>query len=123
MPSEPALAVFRAVRTLTLGPPQGAAAVLVASCTFSGPPAVPTPTPDRPALTGPQVLQLVLQRIPSPTNRQAVREYARLEYLGRGEWLVQYGSEAAWLVRERESQVEPLDEWARSLEQQIRSED
>ena len=82
-----------------------------------------TPTPDRPALTESQVLEIVLARIPSATNRQGLREYARLEYLGRGEWLVQYGSEAAWRVREREGQAEPLDDWAVSLEQQVRGDE
>ena len=75
-----------------------AGALLAASCGLSGPPV--TPTPDRPALTEAQALEIVLARTPSTTNRQGLREYARLEYLGRGEWLVQYGSEAAWWVRE-----------------------
>ena len=50
-------------------------------------------------------------------------KHARLEYLGRGEWLVQYGSEAAWRVRERDWQAEPLDDWAVSLEQLVRGDE
>ena len=84
---------------------------------LSGPP-VP-PAPDVPMLTDQQVLELVSPRIASPTNRQGVAEYGRLEYLGRGEWLAQYGTSAAWLVREGERQAEPLDEWAVSLETQV----
>ena len=56
-------------------------------------------------------------------RRQAVAEYARLEYLGRGEWLGQYGTSAAWKVREGDRQAEPLDEWARSLEEQVRDDE
>ena len=82
-----------------------------------------TPTPDGPMLSEPEVLELVLQRIPSPTNRQGVAEYARLEYLGRGEWLAQCGTSAAWKVREGDRQAEPLDEWARSLEEQIQTDE
>ena len=90
---------------------------------FQGPIRLATATSDVPMLSEPEVLELVLQRIPSPTNRQGVAEYARLEYLGRGEWLVQYGTSAAWKVREGDRQAEPLDEWARSLEEQERSDD
>ena len=81
------------------------------------------PHPSAPSSIEHQVLALVLPSIPSPTNRQGVAEYGRLEYLGHGEWLVQYGTSAAWKVRERERRAEPLDEWARSLEEQVRSDD
>jgi hypothetical protein len=81
-----------------------AAGLLVFGCNLGGQTAS-TPTLDVPVLSDQQVLQLVLQRIPSETNRQGLREYAQLEYLGHGEWLIRYGSDAAWLVRERESRA------------------
>ena len=95
--------------------------LLAAACTLGS--SASTPAPDAPALIDQQALRHVLQRIPCPPNRLGVADCALVEYLGRGEWLVQYGSEATWLVRERERRAEPLDEWARSLEEQIRSDD
>ena len=63
------LAAF--ARPLPLTPLWLAGALLAASCGLSGPSV--TPTLDRPALTEAQVLEIVLARIPSATNRQGLR--------------------------------------------------
>ena len=50
-----------------------------------------TPRPEQPTLPEQQLLDLVLQRIPSPTNHHGVAEYAGLEYLGQAELTVCLG--------------------------------
>ena len=46
---------------------------------FQGPIRLATSTADLPSLSEAEVLELVLQRMPSLTNRQDMAEYARLE--------------------------------------------